>query len=103
MLRVERRGTAYADLGAIFDYIRQSSGMPRAAKAFVDRIDERCDRLGDVPFAGRARDDIFVGLRIVPFESVTIAYLVTDQAVIVTNIFYGGRDYETLLREASRN
>lgn len=103
MLRVERRRTAYADLGAIFDYIWQSSGLPRTAKAFVDRIDERCDRLGEVLFAGRARDDIFVGLRLVPFESVMIAYLVTDEAVIITNVFYGGMDYETLLREASRN
>jgi toxin ParE1/3/4 len=103
VLRVERRGTAYADLEAIFDFIWQSSGMPRTAKAFVDRIDERCDRLGEVPFAGQARDDIYVGLRLVPFESAMIAYLVTDNAVIITNVFYGGRDYETLLRKMSGN
>ena len=52
MLRVERRASAYADLEAIFDYIWQSSGTPRTAKAFVDRIDERCERLREVPLAG---------------------------------------------------
>ena len=103
MLRVDRRASAYADLEAIFDYIWQSSGTPRTAKAFVDRIDERCERLREVPLAGRARDDIVVGLRLVPFESAIIAYLVTDDAVVITNIFYGGRDYETLLRVSGDN
>ena len=98
-LRVERHESAYADLEAIFDYIWLSSGLARTAKAFVDRIDERCERLAKTPFAGRARDDIHPGLRIVPFESVVIAYFVSDHVVLVTNIFYHGRDYETLLRE----
>ncbi|MGO6899277.1 type II toxin-antitoxin system RelE/ParE family toxin, partial [Rhizobium ruizarguesonis] len=38
------------------------------------------------------------GLRTVPFEhSAVIAYRVT-KAVEIVNVFYGGRDYESLFR-----
>jgi len=48
---------------------------------------------------GTARDDLRPGLRIVPFEhSTVIAYLVEDGQVCITNVFYGGRDYEALYR-----
>jgi toxin ParE1/3/4 len=37
----------------------------------------------------------------VPFErSAVIAYLVDDHQVRVTNVFYGGRDYEALYKSA---
>jgi toxin ParE1/3/4 len=48
---------------------------------------------------GRPRDDLSPGLRTTPFErSVVIAYVVEGGAVQITNIFYGGRDYEALYR-----
>ena len=47
---------------------------------------------------GRPRDDLAQGLRTVPFErTAVIVYRVTS-CVEITNIFYGGRDYETLYR-----
>nr|WP_260682893.1 type II toxin-antitoxin system RelE/ParE family toxin [Rhizobium laguerreae] len=58
----------------------------------------RCRKIGDAPNGGRPRDDLAPGLRTVPFEhSAVIAYHVTD-AVEIVNVFYGGRDYEALLR-----
>jgi toxin ParE1/3/4 len=51
---------------------------------------------------GRPRDDLAPGLRTVPFEkSVIIAYTIEGISVWITNIFYGGRDYEALYRGAS--
>jgi len=48
---------------------------------------------------GRVRDDLFAGLRTVPFErSAVIAYTVEDDCVRITNVFHGGRDYEALYR-----
>jgi toxin ParE1/3/4 len=48
---------------------------------------------------GIARDDLQPGLRTVPFEhSAVIAYVVEDDRVAITNVFYGGRDYEALYR-----
>jgi toxin ParE1/3/4 len=69
------------------------------AIGFVRRIKSRCERIGIVPMGGVARDDLQPGLRIVPFEhSAVIAYVIEDDQVCITNVFYGGRDYEALYR-----
>ena len=48
-----------------------------------------------VPRGGVSRDDLEQELRTVPFEhSAIIAYKVEPNLVRITNIFYGGRDYE---------
>jgi toxin ParE1/3/4 len=68
-------------------------------RRFIQRIRDRCERIGAAPMGGRPRDDLSPGLRTTPFErSVVIAYVVEGGAVQITNIFYGGRDYEALYR-----
>lgn len=95
--RVTYRPEAIADLDQIFHYIRDASSSVRTARNFVVRIRARCEKIGDVPNGGRQRDDLFPGLRLVPFEhSAVIAYLVEGDTVAITNVFYGGRDYEVL-------
>jgi len=64
----------------------------------------RCQRIGNAPMGGIARDDLQPGLRTVPFEhSAVIAYVVEDDQVSVTNVFYGGRDYDALYRGAEHS
>ena len=90
---------AISDLEAIAAYIFESSRSGSIANGFVDRIKERCRSIGNAPLGGRPRDDIVPGLRTVPFEhSGVIAYLVEGDVVYIVNIFYGGRDYEALMR-----
>lgn len=61
-----------------------------------------CEELAAFPRRGRARDNIRAGLRTVGFKRrVVIAFAVRGQAVVILGVFYGGRDYETLLRPAS--
>lgn len=49
---------------------------------------------------GVAREDLRPGLRTIGFRRrVVIAFSVTDATVEVHGVFYGGRDYETLLRD----
>jgi toxin ParE1/3/4 len=96
-LPVVLREEAISDLLEIYHYIAEQSGYPEQARRFVERIRIRCEGIGNVPHGGRPRDDLAPGLRTVPFErSAVIAYLVDDEVVRVTNIFYGGRDYEAL-------
>jgi toxin ParE1/3/4 len=98
-LEVVLREEALADLTEIYTYISRASGNPVTAIGFVRRMRSRCERIGIVPMGGTARDDLQPGLRIVPFErSAVIAYVVEDDQVCITNIFYGGRDYEALYR-----
>ncbi|RWP39416.1 MAG: type II toxin-antitoxin system RelE/ParE family toxin [Mesorhizobium sp.] len=91
---------AIADLEAMAAYLLESSGSKNIADGFVDRIKQRCQSIGNAPRGGRSRDDIAPGLRTVPFEhSAIIAYVVDDDLVRIVNIFYGGRDYEALMRD----
>jgi toxin ParE1/3/4 len=53
-----------------------------------------------LPLRGRRRDDILPGLRVIGFERrVNIAFVVTTDALLIEGIFYGGRNYEAILRE----
>jgi toxin ParE1/3/4 len=91
--------SAHADIQAVFDYVAEASQNFHTAFKFVTRIEARCDKIGNVPHIGTARDDILPGLRMVPFErSAVILYKIESNHIRITNIFYGGRDYEALMR-----
>lgn len=95
-LKVGYRDEAILDLQNIYDIVFEMSQNRPTAKRFVSRIEDRCERIGFVPHGGRPRDDLEMGLRTVPFEhSAIIAHKVEHDRVRITNIFYGGRDYET--------
>ncbi len=98
-LPVEFRPEAQADLADIFRFVLNLSRNHDLAEGFVRRITDRCARIGGVPHGGRPRDDLATGLRTVPFErTAVIAYRVERDRVLVTNVFYGGRDVEALYR-----
>jgi toxin ParE1/3/4 len=99
-LEFEYRQSARNDLADIFNFIVDGGASPEVALDFVLRIEDRCQKIGDAPRGGRSRDDLLPGLRTVPFErSAVIAYIIVDDWVFITNVFYGGRDFETLLRD----
>jgi toxin ParE1/3/4 len=98
-LKVVFRPEALADLAEIFRYVLWMSGSQATAQGFVKRIQERCHRIGNVPYGGVGRDDLEPRLRTVPFERrAVIAYRIASDAVETTNVFYGGRDFEALYR-----
>lgn len=102
-LPVVFREEAISDLLEIYNYIAEQSGYPEQAWRFVERIRARCERIGDAPHGGRSRDDLATGLRTVPVErSAVIAYVVDAACVRITNVFYGGRDYEALYGDQPR-
>jgi toxin ParE1/3/4 len=97
-LEVIFRPEAIADLQDVYRIVFSVSRNHVTASRFVRRIMARGRRIGNVPHGGRPRDDLEPGLRTVPFEhTAVIAYHVTD-TVEITNVFYGGRDYEALYR-----
>ncbi|MET7245736.1 type II toxin-antitoxin system RelE/ParE family toxin [Methylobacterium sp. EM32] len=96
-LPVTYRAEAQADLRDIFRVVMRASRNVRTTRGFVQRIKDRCERIGDAPHGGRPRDDLESGLRTVPFEhSAVIAYRVEPNRVRITNVFYGGQDFEAL-------
>ena len=102
-LPVIYRPEAVADLEDIFRYILNKSRDHVTARRFTDRIKIRCDKIGNVPHGGVSRPDLGADLQLVPFEkSAVILYRSTAREVEIVNIFYGGRDYEALMRGADR-
>lgn len=98
-LPVAYRPEARTDLADIFRMVLRISQNVPTARGFVQRIKDRCERIGDAPLGGRPRDDLEPGLRMVPFEhSAVIVYRVEPERVRIANVFYGGRDFETLYR-----
>jgi toxin ParE1/3/4 len=101
VLKVRYRPEEANDLAEIFGYVLEKSQSVVVAKGYVQRIKARCERIGNAPEGGRPRDDLEPGLRTVPFEKrAVIAYKVERDCVRVSNVFYGGRDYEALYRDA---
>jgi toxin ParE1/3/4 len=96
-LVVKYRREANKDLLDIAAYVIGRSQDLKTARAYVKRLRTRCQRIGDMPLGGVAREDLGAGVRIVVFERrYVILYSVVEDTVWITNIFSGGRDYETL-------
>jgi toxin ParE1/3/4 len=101
-LKVRFRPQARADLFALYDYIAAEAGEA-VAGGYIDRIETACLSLAHFPQRGTRREDLAPGLRTIGFERrVLIAFRVDRSAVTIVNIFYGGRDFERVLRAGLR-
>ena len=70
------------------------------ASGFVTGIIDHIAGLEEFPMQGTTRDDIRPGLRTMGWRRrVMIAFMVEEHDVVVIGIFYGGRDFEALLRD----
>jgi toxin ParE1/3/4 len=89
-------------LSGLYAYIADQSGEARAEN-YVGGIVADCLSLSTFPERGNKRDDIRPNLRIKGYaRRVSIAFSVnaaTDM-VAIHGVFYGGQDFETLLRDA---
>ena len=89
---------ARAQLLQFQNYIGQAAS-PEIARDYVKAIVARCDGLADFPDRGTPRDDLRPSLRTIPFRRrVTIAYSVEPNEVTILGIFYGGQDFEEILK-----
>lgn len=97
-LDVVFRREALADLAEVYRYIARQ-GAPETAASYIQRLRDRCVAIGWAPNGGQPRDDFARGLRTVGFERrAVIAYTVERGRVRITNVFYGGRDFESLYK-----
>ncbi len=84
---------------ALHAFISARAGEKRA-DGYLGRIIDFCNGFATLPLRGTQRDDILPGLRLTGFERrVVIAFVVTADAVPIEGIFYGGQDFETVLRD----
>ncbi|MCB8875227.1 type II toxin-antitoxin system RelE/ParE family toxin [Acidisoma silvae] len=94
-MRVLFTARAEAHLDVIYAYIARQAGEARA-DAFVQRIIDYCAGFAIFPERGTCRDDLVPGLRTIGFErSVTIAFLIVPDTVLIEGVYYGGQNYES--------
>lgn len=89
---------AETHLVELYRYVA-AAGSAEVAAHYTEQIVAYCEELAAFPHRGRARDDIRPGLRTIGFRRRDIlAFAVLDEAVVIIGVFYGGRDYEDVLR-----
>ena len=90
---------AEGQLVELYRYIA-AAGSAEVAAQYTEAIVSYCEELAAFPYRGRARDDIRPGLRTIGFRRrVVIAFAVFGQTVAIIGVFYGGRDYESVLSD----
>ncbi|KQP13589.1 type II toxin-antitoxin system RelE/ParE family toxin [Pseudorhodoferax sp. Leaf267] len=100
--RVVFSADAEEQLVALYRYIA-AAASPSVAPGYTQAIIQYCESLQTFPQRGTRRDDIRPGLRTTNYRRRTvIAFAVDDDVVSVIGIFYGGQDYESLLRDDSQ-
>jgi toxin ParE1/3/4 len=84
-------------IDALHTYIAAAAGAP-IATLFTDGILDHIATLAEFPERGTPRHDLRPGLRTIAWKRrVTIAFMVEERDVVVIGVFYGGRNFETLL------
>lgn len=98
-LRVSLRPEAMDDLREIEALIAELSGSDPLAARYVRRLRTSLKRIGDAPWAGTPREDLWPGMRTSSFERrALIAYLIEGDRVRVARVFWGGQDVEGYYR-----
>lgn len=94
---------AEAQLVALYLHIAVAAS-PEIAANYTEAIVKQCESLRTFPLRGTRRDYIRPGLRTFGFRRrVTIAFEAADDVVTILGIFYGGQNYETVLKESSES
>jgi toxin ParE1/3/4 len=89
---------AMAQVEALYRYVSRAAG-PDIASRYTNAIVTYCESLHTFPLRGMRRDDIRPGLRITHYKKrAVIAFAVDAEVVSVIGIYYGGQDYERVLR-----
>lgn len=94
MARILRRPLAAADIADIWDYIAEDS--PAQADAWVDRLDSKLKLLANHPLMGRAREELFEGMRSLPIGRYVIFYVPLDDGIDLVRVLHSARDIDTL-------
>ena len=86
--------TARKDLDDIWWYIAQDN--PLAADRFIQRLLSKLPVLASMPYMGRQRDELFLGLRSFPFQDYIIFYRPMEDGIEVARFLHGAQDLPPL-------
>ena len=85
-------------LAAIYRYIAAVASA-EIAERYTSAIVSYCEGLKNFPHRGTRRDEVRPGLRITNYQKrAVIASGVDAERVFIIGVFYGGQEYEAVLR-----
>jgi toxin ParE1/3/4 len=90
---------ASQDIEAIADYLATHSSLA-SAESFLRGIDATLKRVAQFPQIGRKRDELYPGLRSLPYQQYLIFYRLLDDAIEVFRIVSGYQDVTALFAES---
>jgi len=89
--------TANADLREIAAWMADRTSVAFAVE-YVERIQQRIETLSYGSERGTLRGDVRPGLRAIGLmKSVTLAFFVEEDAVVIVRVLYGGQDWQSEL------
>lgn len=86
-------------LAGLYGFIARAASASVALR-FTETVVSYCESLRTFPYRGVQREDIRPGLRITHYKKRTVvAFAVDADLVSIIGVFYGGQDYEAILRD----
>lgn len=86
-------------LAELYQYVAEAAS-PDVAAQYTEAIVGYCESLCTFPLRGTQRDDVRPGLRITNYKKrAVIAFGVDTEVVAIIGVFYGGQDFEMVLRD----
>lgn len=87
---------AQRDLAVIADYIKRDN--PSAALRWINRLENQCQKLAELPRLGRIYDALGSKLRGFPVGRYMVFYCEQEAGILVVRVLHMSRDIKPLLQ-----
>ena len=94
-LPVDWSPEAEDDLLAIWIHVAREAS-PHVADEQLRSLDRACEALAQWPHSGRARDELFRGVRSIAVEAYVIFYRVEDSAIEIVRVLHQRLDVDAI-------
>ena len=94
-LPVDWSPEAGQDLLGIWIFVAREAS-PDVADEQLRSLDRACEALAQWPHSGRARDELFRGVRSIAVEAYVVFYRVGGPAVEIIRVLHGRRDVDAI-------
>jgi toxin ParE1/3/4 len=86
---------AEQDILAIWIHVAREAS-PDVAEEQLRSVDRACEALAEWPHSGRARDELFRGVRSIVVDPYVVFYRVGNSAIEIIRVLHGRRDVDAI-------
>jgi toxin ParE1/3/4 len=101
-LPVDWSPEAEQDLVAIWIHVAREAS-PDVANEQLRSLDRACEALAEWPHSGRARDELFRGVRSIAVEAYVVFYRVEDSAIEIVRVLHERRDVDAIFSRGAES